>query len=145
MRVAFFIWLPAGRIKQTGNNVTDFAAANASAGLKETPKGFSWHHHEDGKTMQLLPSDVHSKTGHSGGAVYVKALGVAALAAVAGETGAEVILGDKPANSTNAALSVQDFAINAVGVVFSVNGAGAGSDKVWGNERSIEKKQDEDK
>ncbi|TWT29630.1 HNH endonuclease [Blastopirellula retiformator] len=28
---------------------------------------FTWHHHQDGKTMQLVDEWTHSKTGHSGG------------------------------------------------------------------------------
>jgi hypothetical protein len=29
--------------------------------------GLTWHHHEDGVTLQLVDRDVHAKTGHSGG------------------------------------------------------------------------------
>jgi hypothetical protein len=29
--------------------------------------GFTWHHHQDGTTMQLVDRFIHSKTGHSGG------------------------------------------------------------------------------
>lgn len=54
-------------IKQTGNNRIDFKNANAAAGYSTTPKGFTWHHHQNGKTMQLVPSDIHSTTGHTGG------------------------------------------------------------------------------
>ena len=32
-----------------------------------TPKGYTWHHCEDGKTMQLIPSDLHRGIGHDGG------------------------------------------------------------------------------
>jgi len=28
---------------------------------------WSWHHHEDGKTMQLIPTDVNGRTSHVGG------------------------------------------------------------------------------
>jgi hypothetical protein len=54
-------------IVQTGNRAIDEAAANAAAGLKSTPRGFTWHHHQNGSTMQLVPSDVHAATGHTGG------------------------------------------------------------------------------
>ena len=54
-------------ITQTGNRAGDFAAANAAAELAETPRGFSWHHHQDGTTMQLVPTDIHRATGHTGG------------------------------------------------------------------------------
>jgi len=53
-------------VPHTGNYDKDFVAANASAGLTSLPKGMTWHHHQDGVTMQLVPQDVHSKTGHTG-------------------------------------------------------------------------------
>lgn len=31
----------------------DSAAANKAAGLAKTPKGYTWHHAENGTTMQL--------------------------------------------------------------------------------------------
>ncbi|OWQ82889.1 hypothetical protein CDN99_27875 [Roseateles aquatilis] len=55
------------QIKQTGSYRSDFRAANAAAGLKETPKGYTWHHHQDGTTMMLVPRDTHAMTGHTGG------------------------------------------------------------------------------
>lgn len=30
--------------------------------------GYTWHHHQDGKTMQYIPTDLHSAIPHSGGA-----------------------------------------------------------------------------
>jgi hypothetical protein len=54
-------------ITQSGNRAADFAAANSSAGLAETPKGFTWHHHQNGTTMQLVPTPIHRATGHTGG------------------------------------------------------------------------------
>ncbi|GHC80715.1 hypothetical protein GCM10007320_22590 [Pseudorhodoferax aquiterrae] len=59
-------------IKQTGVNVTDFALANKAAGLAETPKGYTWHHHQNEKTMQLIPSEIHSSVGHTGGAAMAR-------------------------------------------------------------------------
>jgi hypothetical protein len=41
-------------------------AANRAAGLTATPEGMVWHHHQDGNTMQLVPRDVHERTGHTG-------------------------------------------------------------------------------
>jgi hypothetical protein len=35
-------------------------------GAEKIP-GFTWHHHQDIGRMQLIPTDVHSKTGHIGG------------------------------------------------------------------------------
>jgi hypothetical protein len=59
------------KISFTGNRNADFAAANSKAGFgkshTDTPSGYTWHHHQDGKTMQLVPTDIHSKTGHTGG------------------------------------------------------------------------------
>ena len=59
----------------TGVRNTDNALANATAGLKATPDGYVWHHHQDGKTMQLVPESIHQATGHTGGSAYLKALG----------------------------------------------------------------------
>ena len=55
------------KIKYTGDRGTDIAAANEAARYEETPNGYTWHHHQDGVTMQLVPKDVHSKTAHTGG------------------------------------------------------------------------------
>jgi HNH/ENDO VII superfamily nuclease len=56
------------RVGQSGNRVADVAAANAAAGYRSTPAGFTWHHHQDGITMQLVPTTIHRATGHTGGA-----------------------------------------------------------------------------
>ncbi len=75
---------PVGDIKeveipQTGNNKIDFPAADKAAGFtKENPRpaDHTWHHKEDGVTMQLVPKDVHNRTiggaPHTGGASIVK-------------------------------------------------------------------------
>ncbi|MDI1429801.1 HNH endonuclease [Polyangium sorediatum] len=55
------------KINQTGNRRADDRLANKEAGLTETPEGYTWHHHQDGKTMQLVPKDIHGATGHTGG------------------------------------------------------------------------------
>lgn len=55
------------RITYTGTRTGDVAAANKAAGLTSTPTGMRWHHHQDGTTMQLVPADIHTKTGHVGG------------------------------------------------------------------------------
>ncbi|WP_323389984.1 HNH endonuclease [Myxococcus qinghaiensis] len=55
------------KIAYTGSRAGDFAAANRAAGLQATPKGMTWHHHQDRTTMQLVPTDVHARTGHTGG------------------------------------------------------------------------------
>ncbi len=66
-----------------GNYSTDFSNANELAGfgkgkkshLKEYPY-HTWHHHEDGKTMQLVPKDLNNPNlggiNHSGGTHVTK-------------------------------------------------------------------------
>jgi len=56
----------------TGNLAKDSAMANAAAGLDSTPKGYVWHHAEDGKTMQLVPREIHKSVGHTGGAAVIR-------------------------------------------------------------------------
>jgi hypothetical protein len=50
----------------TGIRAADEAAANRAAGHAATPDGMTWHHHQDGRTLQLVPFDVHRRTGHTG-------------------------------------------------------------------------------
>ncbi len=62
----------------TGNNASDFSQANNAIGLSgsKPPKGYTWHHMEDGKSMLLVRRDVHDCTlggfAHTGGASIVK-------------------------------------------------------------------------
>ena len=37
-------------------------------------KGYTWHHHQDAKTMQYVPTDLHSSIPHSGGASRLRVL-----------------------------------------------------------------------
>jgi hypothetical protein len=46
---------------------TDETLANMASGYSSTPDGFTWHHVEDGQTMQLIPSDLHDAVRHAGG------------------------------------------------------------------------------
>jgi RHS repeat-associated protein len=62
-------------IKQLGNYTTDFTDANRAAGLQNTPKDYTWHHHQDGITMQLVPNETHRLTGHTGGVATKKSGG----------------------------------------------------------------------
>lgn len=55
-----------------GNTTSDFTAANRAAGLKSTPQGYTWHHVEDGVTMELVPTDLHQAVRHTGGASLIK-------------------------------------------------------------------------
>ncbi|HEX8776136.1 MAG TPA: HNH endonuclease [Pyrinomonadaceae bacterium] len=54
-------------ILYTGNRSDDFDLANEAAGFDDKPEGYSWHHHENGTTMQLVPTDIHKAVGHTGG------------------------------------------------------------------------------
>jgi hypothetical protein len=50
----------------SGKYDDDFALANKAAGFERTPTGYTWHHVEDCRHMQLVPRDIHRRTGHSG-------------------------------------------------------------------------------
>jgi hypothetical protein len=59
------------RIPQTGNSGHDLDLADElfkkdNPGW-ERPEGYTWHHKEDGTTMQLVPSAVNNNAGHAGG------------------------------------------------------------------------------
>ena len=56
----------------TGKYATDAAMANAAVGLKSTPVGYVWHHVEDGKTMILIPQNIHNAVKHTGGAAVIR-------------------------------------------------------------------------
>lgn len=45
----------------------DFKLANELSGLLFTPPGFTWHHVQDGTTMQLIPRELHAAVRHTGG------------------------------------------------------------------------------
>ncbi|OMG02155.1 RHS-family protein [Paenibacillus sp. FSL R7-0333] len=60
------------------NPQEDFKKANLEAGLNKDsdppvpainkpPEGYTWHHHEDGKTMILVDEDIHREFRHIGG------------------------------------------------------------------------------
>lgn len=71
-----FMTHPSGvtsvRIAMTGGNSIDFRLANLAAGHPEwgsrPPVGWTWHHVEDGLTMQLIPREVNEAFYHIGGA-----------------------------------------------------------------------------
>lgn len=56
----------------TGNRQIDEAAANDYWGYPKTPHGYTWHHVEDGHTLQLVPSDIHAAVRHTGGVAVLK-------------------------------------------------------------------------
>jgi hypothetical protein len=45
----------------------DFRTANIASGYKRTPKGYTWHHHQDKGVMELVPTDLHQAVRHTEG------------------------------------------------------------------------------
>jgi hypothetical protein len=62
-------------IDMSGNRYWDEIAANEAAGFDITPDGFTWHHHQNRRTMQLVPSDLHRAIAHTGGVSIIKRIG----------------------------------------------------------------------
>lgn len=59
--------LPPGNIRSYPK---DYARADEAAGIIEKVRkqaGYTWHHYQDGKTMQLIRKDVHKEFFHTGG------------------------------------------------------------------------------
>jgi hypothetical protein len=56
----------------TGNRRVDERKANNLARLKGTPRGYTWHHHEEGVTMQLVARDLHEAVRHTGGSAVIE-------------------------------------------------------------------------
>jgi hypothetical protein len=61
------------QIKMIGDYKEDFNAANNLAGYESTPDGYIWHHHQDRKTMILVPKDIN-KFPHTGGVSVIAEL-----------------------------------------------------------------------
>jgi hypothetical protein len=58
------------QIEFTGSYDKDFSLADKAAGITEKMRKaeeYTWHHHQDGKTMQLIKKDVHRDFVHTGG------------------------------------------------------------------------------
>jgi hypothetical protein len=55
-----------------GNHGSDFAEANRKAGVPRTPDGYTWHHHQDTRTMLCIPKDIHWAVKHAGGVAIMK-------------------------------------------------------------------------
>lgn len=55
------------QIEYTGNPTSDYRAVDKAAGFDRRPDNMTWHHHQDGRTMQLVPHEIHYQTGHTGG------------------------------------------------------------------------------
>ena len=58
------------QIEFTGSYEKDFARADEAAGITKKMRlqeKYTWHHHQDGKTMQLVKTNVHKDFFHTGG------------------------------------------------------------------------------
>lgn len=61
-----------------GDHYYDFKAANEQIGLSgaKAPSGYTWHHHQDGRTMLLVPNGIHNAPmggfSHAGGVSATK-------------------------------------------------------------------------
>jgi len=57
-------------IEFSGERKKDFRLADKAAGITEEKRQeefYTWHHHQDGKTMKLIKQDVHKDFSHTGG------------------------------------------------------------------------------
>lgn len=55
------------QITPQSSRPADFAKANQAAGLKATPKGYTWHHTDKSGELVLVPRDIHKAVSHTGG------------------------------------------------------------------------------
>ena len=57
----------------TGDEDIDLALANMKHhGTKQSIPGYTWHHLEDGKTLILIPTELHDAYKHTGGAALIR-------------------------------------------------------------------------
>ena len=57
----------------TGDEGIDIALANLKHhGTKQSIPGYTWHHLEDGKTLILIPTELHDAYRHTGGAALIR-------------------------------------------------------------------------
>ena len=54
-------------LDSAGKIYNDYKNANIKAGISSAPIDWTWHHHENGKTMQLIPTVVNAEARHTGG------------------------------------------------------------------------------
>jgi hypothetical protein len=54
-------------IRASGDRRQDFARANEIRGFRKTPEGYTWHHHQNMREMQLIPTKIHDAFRHTGG------------------------------------------------------------------------------
>ena len=55
----------------TGKKI-DFSLADKAAGFTKRPENYTWHHHHNGKSMYLIPTDIHDAVKHTGGVAITK-------------------------------------------------------------------------
>lgn len=57
----------------TGDEAADIARANKiHHGTQQSIPGYTWHHLEDGKTLILIPTELHEAYRHTGGAALIR-------------------------------------------------------------------------
>lgn len=65
--------IAAVTLELTGDSSNDIAKANKLFfGTTISPKGYTWHHLEDGRTLILVPTEIHENVKHTGGAYYLR-------------------------------------------------------------------------
>lgn len=60
-----------------GNHTSDFSTADRATGTTARHRReneLTWHHHQDGTTLLLVPRDIHDAVRHAGGVAIVKGL-----------------------------------------------------------------------
>jgi uncharacterized protein len=53
-----------------GDRNRDFPRTDRAAGITKKYRlenNLTWHHHQNGRTMQLVPTDLHEAVRHTGG------------------------------------------------------------------------------
>jgi hypothetical protein len=58
-----------------GNHTTDFSTADRAAGVTARHRReneLTWHHHQDGTTLLLVPREIHDAVRHAGGVAIAK-------------------------------------------------------------------------
>ncbi len=73
----FPIFKPHAKAKVESDNLTgvyfkDEKLALEATGLNKTPEGYVWHHHQDAKTLYLVPKDLHDACRHTGGCAVIR-------------------------------------------------------------------------
>jgi hypothetical protein len=60
-------------IAATESILENVQQANAAVGFEDTPEGYVWHHHQDGRTMMLLPIPIKIAAPHTSGLPIIRA------------------------------------------------------------------------